>query len=387
MLLAIVSDLEHIDTCPREVYSQETPAMEHGASRLGQGFTVTEMALEYQALRKSVMRLFCKKSTKLHPCVLDQLIEFNESMDRSLGEAIDSYSKLKEQQTNIFTTMLSSSPDLNYILDLNGSFLYLNKAMSALYQQPEHEIIGKAKYNESMPSAATIREHIQSILATGKECQGEIVVKKSPLSEPDCFFEYVYAPIFDHHHQIIAIAGTSRNITKQKQAEAEVWHYANYDDLTGLANRRRFRDKLDNEIKQSRRSDLSFALFFIDLDKFKTINDEFGHDGGDVFLQKTARRISACLRDTDVVARIGGDEFAVIFSDNQTIEQIRLVAEKLLSEIKKPVMVKKNSVHLTASIGIVLSPQNGNEPNGLLINADHAMYAAKQSGGDGYQFY
>ncbi len=394
MLLVIVSDLEYLTPRKTEQFKQlgdnihlkETAAQEHGAARLEQGFTINEIALEYQALRKSVMNLYGKKSAQIHPFVLNELVQFNESIDRSLSEAIRSYSFVQEQQTYLFNTMLSSSPDLSYVLDLNGSFLYVNKAMQDLYQQPSHQIIGKANYNFAMPSASDIREHIQYILETKKECHGEICVKKSP-NEPDYFFEYVYAPVFDSNKKIVAIAGTSRDITKQKEAEAKVWHNANYDYLTGLANRRRFRDKLEEIIKHAHRTEASFALFFIDLDKFKEVNDQLGHEGGDHCLKKIADRISTCVRNTDVIARVGGDEFTIILTDNPNAEHVKIIAEKLLLEIKKPIRIKHTNVHLTASIGITLSLKDSNDPDVLLGYADQAMYAVKKLGGNRFSYH
>lgn len=381
MLLVIVSELEH-----KQLNLMETPAEVHGASRLEQGFTVCELALEYQALRKSVMKLFGDKNAQIHPAILNDLVQFNESLDRALNEAIITYTQIKEQQTHLFDTMLSVSPNLSYILDLNGNFLYVNKAMASLSKQPAHALLGKANYNFAMPTAADVREHIHYILETKKECHGEIHVKES-LNQISRFFEYVYAPVFDKHQRIVAIAGTSREITQQKQAEDKLWHHANYDYLTNLANRRRFRDKLEDAVKQTKRSEEQFALFFIDLDKFKEVNDTLGHDSGDLLLKDIAGRIRTCVRDTDVVSRIGGDEFAIILLSYRDAKQAKVIAEKLLSEIRKPVQLKQTMVSLTASIGVTFSSIDADEPEGLLGKADRAMYAAKKLGGNKYVFY
>ncbi|MDP3562411.1 MAG: diguanylate cyclase [Legionellaceae bacterium] len=383
MLLVIADELKHHKIKKKQDDPNTSSlANAHGISRLEQGFSMSELALEYQALRKSVMTLFGQANPKIPTAPLEDFILFNEWLDRALHEAIISYSLQKEQQTRLFDTMLAASPDLSYILDLEGNFLYINNALSTLYQKPPHEILGKADYNWAMPQATDIREHIQTILVTKKKCHGEIKVTKSA-NTPEIFFEYVYAPVFDNDKKIIAIAGTARDITLQKKAEFQTWHNANYDYLTGLANRRRFHDKLNDAIEHTRRSTEAFALLFIDLDLFKEINDQFGHSGGDILLKKIARRIKTCVRKTDVVARMGGDEFTVIITNTKDIEQVKTITKKLLSTIKKPVSTKQGVINITASIGIAFfSPTDEEEPEQLLRKADKAMYVAKKLGGD-----
>jgi diguanylate cyclase (GGDEF)-like protein/PAS domain S-box-containing protein len=392
MLLVIAKELDdnqlnvELNKNKKKNIFVETAAEIHGAFRLEQGFTVNEITLEYKALRTSVLMLYGKKYPQIQPVFLNDIIRFNEALDQALIEAIDSYTCLKEQQTSLFDTMLSASPDLSYILDLTGSFIYINKAMADLYQQPAHELLGKAKYNFAMPLPMDVLEHIQYILQTGEKCSGEIHVKKN-LNTPEYFFEYVYAPVFDKNNKIVAIAGTSRDITKQKSAEAQVWYNANYDYLTGLANRRRLGDKLLEEIKHTKRTKEFFALLFIDLDRFKSINDKFGHEYGDRVLKKIASRISACVRETDVISRAGGDEFILILKHTSQVAQIKTIAQKILSKIKQPIKIKQQMLSLTASIGIAISSNASNDPDVLLKIADQAMYEAKKLGGDQYKFH
>ena len=129
------------------------------------------------------------------------------------------------------------------------------------------------------------------------------------------------------------------------------------------------------------------ALLFIDLDQFKTVNDDLGHDNGDRLLKKTADRICTCIRDTDTAARMGGDEFTVILTDVRDAEQAKKLAEKLLFELRQPFHIKRKIVHITASIGITISPQDGIKPDKLLGNADRAMYVAKKAGKNCYSLY
>lgn len=183
------------------------------------------------------------------------------------------------------------------------------------------------------------------------------------------------------------LVGTSSDVSERKQTELERLEHANSDALTGLPNRRLFRDRLTREVKQSQRSGLPFALFFVDLDRFKEVNDLLGHDSGDILLRAAAERICQCVRETDTVARLGGDEFTVILSQVTDIESVALVAGKILDELARPFRIRKEIVHISGSIGMTLCPQDGLEPEDLVRNADQAMYVSKKAGRNRYSFF
>ena len=397
MLLLIADDLDRTQSKSEqtkkskglklETNTKETPASEHGLARMLQGFSINQMVSEFRALRASVTKLFGKEPHGIQENNLNDLIRFNEAIDQALAESVLEYALSKERQTLLFEGMLSSSPVLSYILDLEGSFVYVNQAMVDLYKKPAYELLGKAIYNFKMPSIPDMREHIQTIIDTGKQLRGEMSFKDTDHPEKICFYEYVLAPIFDTHGAINAIAGTSRNITEQKIAEKQVWINANYDLLTGLPNRLMFREKLEQALKHSKRTGKPFSLFFIDLDKFKRVNDTLGHEMGDLLLKQVAVRISTNIREMDVVARMGGDELTVILPDIDNAEQSKMIAEKLLTELQKPFKLKQTTYHASASIGITLSPQDSTKPDVLMKNADLAMYAAKKSGGNQFSLY
>lgn len=171
--------------------------------------------------------------------------------------------------------------------------------------------------------------------------------------------------------------------------EKQLYHQAHYDSLTGLPNRLMFNDHLQYTINNAQRDGSTPVLLFLDLDGFKYINDSLGHMVGDNLLKEIAHRISACLRKSDTVARLGGDEFVVILSGYHEIASFSLVktVKKILSEICKPIVLEKNSLRITGSIGIAIYPQDGNNIESLLKNADVAMYEAKKQGRAQYQFY
>ncbi len=170
--------------------------------------------------------------------------------------------------------------------------------------------------------------------------------------------------------------------------KAQLYQQANYDILTTLPNRTLFNDRLEQAIRKSRRTSSSFALFFIDLDRFKQINDSLGHKFGDEVLKIVATRFLNIMRSSDTVARIGGDEFTVIIDDISAMDMgIATVAQKIINSLISPIIVEGENLYVGASIGIALYPENGDSSTLLTKNADAAMYKAKESGRSRYQFY
>jgi diguanylate cyclase (GGDEF)-like protein/PAS domain S-box-containing protein len=177
------------------------------------------------------------------------------------------------------------------------------------------------------------------------------------------------------------------DITQRKQSEEQIWWQANFDPLTSLPNRRMFRDRLEMEIKKAHRMGQSFALLFIDLDRFKEVNDTLGHEMGDNLLKETAHRLQTCVRETDTVARLGGDEFTIILSELNEVEDCERIAKNLLQKLCSPFRLGDELAYISASIGITLYPTDSTDLGQLLKNADQAMYAAKNKGRNGYNFF
>ncbi|GIZ53908.1 hypothetical protein NCCP691_39220 [Noviherbaspirillum aridicola] len=185
----------------------------------------------------------------------------------------------------------------------------------------------------------------------------------------------------------LRLAGTMSDISGKKESEEAIWRHASFDALTGLPNRRLFRDRLEQEIKNAERSRTSMAVMFIDLDRFKEVNDLLGHDAGDRLLKEASARLRSCIRASDTVARLGGDEFTVILpdlSDNAHLEQ---VAEKIIHFISLPFQVNGDAAYISASIGITVYPRDAKDAEELIRNADQAMYAAKNAGRSRLRFF
>jgi diguanylate cyclase (GGDEF)-like protein/PAS domain S-box-containing protein len=194
------------------------------------------------------------------------------------------------------------------------------------------------------------------------------------------------------HRQVVAVDGgvvaIVRDITERKLAEARISHMAHHDELTGLPNRNLVRDRLDQALLQAGRKGRGVAVVFIDLDGFKLVNDGLGHSAGDALLKVVGTRMAACLRRADTLGRFGGDEFVIVLDDLADDPlAITPVLEKIRVAVTQPVQLGGQSVQVSCSMGVALYPRDGDEPNTLMVNADAAMYRAKELGSNNFQFY
>ena len=185
----------------------------------------------------------------------------------------------------------------------------------------------------------------------------------------------------------LRMIGTFTDISSRKEAEALIRHQAFYDTLTGLPNRRMLRDRLEQEIKRSRRDLQELAILFIDLDHFKEVNDTLGHDRGDLLLVEAGRRIQACVRASDTVARMGGDEFTVILAELPSSSHLETILQKMLRALGEVFQLGSEQVFVSASIGITMYPADATEIEDLLKNADQALYVAKGAGRNRFSFF
>lgn len=183
------------------------------------------------------------------------------------------------------------------------------------------------------------------------------------------------------------MVGTITDISESKSTEQKIWYEANFDNLTDLPNRRLFRDRLEQEMRKADRFGHCVALLFIDLDRFKEVNDLWGHDTGDLLLVEAARRIKGCVRASDTVARLGGDEFTVILTDFHEKLHVEEISNKLLDSLTSGFSLGEEQVNISASIGITIYPPDAADSESLIRNADQAMYNAKKSGRNQFSFF
>ena len=194
------------------------------------------------------------------------------------------------------------------------------------------------------------------------------------------------------HRQVVAVEGgvvaIVRDISERKLAEERIRHMAHHDELTGLPNRSLLRERLDQAILHARRHQRAVGVAFIDLDSFKLVNDGLGHNAGDELLRVVGARMLACLRDEDTLSRFGGDEFVIILADQGADDDALVpVLDRVREAVTEPVLLGGQEVQVSCSMGVVMYPRDGTDPNTLLMNADAAMYRAKELGHNNYQFY
>ncbi|MFC5352458.1 EAL domain-containing protein [Azospirillum lipoferum] len=194
-------------------------------------------------------------------------------------------------------------------------------------------------------------------------------------------------PFHDAAGHVLGLITAIQDITARRRAEETIRHQANYDALTGLPNRPLFYDRLRQALRRAARDRTPMALLFIDLNRFKWVNDTLGHQTGDVLLREAAQRMAACVRGSETIARIGGDEFTVILSEVGDRGEAEKVARRLLDSLGEPFHIAGQTLHISASIGVTFAPEQGTDPELLVKNADVAMYHAKRQGTANWTFY
>jgi diguanylate cyclase (GGDEF)-like protein/PAS domain S-box-containing protein len=193
--------------------------------------------------------------------------------------------------------------------------------------------------------------------------------------------------LFDADGKCVGYEGTVEDITERKLYQARIEQQANYDTLTGLANRSLLQDRLEQALLTATSYNSRLAVAFVDLDRFKFINDSLGHHIGDELLKAMADRLESCVRECDTVARLGGDEFVVLLTGQTAPDQVRAVVERMLSVVSQPWIIEQGEFNISCSIGVALFPNDGRDAQTLLKHADSAMYRAKESGRNNFQFF
>ncbi|MGP9766000.1 diguanylate cyclase domain-containing protein [Halomonas sp. AOP13-D3-9] len=394
MLLEIADDLESNQSETEQVSKSQGLAPDDGEEswaevraegRHASGFSVIEVISEFRALRASVVSLWSKTYPKISVQQREDLSRFHEAIDQAVAETLQQYATTNDMDTRLFGAILVASPDPIYVLDLEGKFIYANRASDNLFALEPEAIIGKSPLDLGFSFAWDFHRHFEKVITDQVIYRGRFVY--SFASGDGERFEYLLAPVLDEQKNTEAAICIFRDITEQALTEEKNWHSAHHDLLTGLPNRRLFLDRLEQEIKHAKRHSQSLALLFLDLNGFKKINDSLGHEAGDQVLTTVANRLTECVRENDTVARLGGDEFTVILAGAGQRRDVERVVQKILEALKQPLLIALEPVQISASIGISSYPQSASTPNTLLDAADQAMYRAKKSGSNQMCFY
>jgi|28_taG_2_1085356.scaffolds.fasta_scaffold00003_112 diguanylate cyclase (GGDEF)-like protein/PAS domain S-box-containing protein len=297
--------------------------------------------------------------------------------------------QLTEQQLHLSDVAFNSTSEAMMITDANKYIIAVNQAFiditgysqeEVMYQYPDFLVTGV-----SLSEPIRLTHELWDIMQQKGTWRGEVrTITKSGDSLPSYL---AISAIYDAEQSLTNMVAVFTDMTDVKEAHAKIERHANFDTLTNLPNRRLFTDRLHQEIKRCERQKERICLMFLDLDRFKDVNDTLGHDFGDELLREMATRISSCIREMDTVARLGGDEFTIILSEFNNKAHAITVAKSLITEIEKPVIIKGQSIRVSTSIGMTFFPDDAEEPGLLIQNADRAMYAAKEMGGSAFKFY
>lgn len=303
--------------------------------------------------------------------------------------------RLTAENLNKVSQAIEQSPVSVMITGLDGSIEYVNPQLCKVTGYKADEIIGKnPRILKSGHTPAMQFKNMWNAITSGHSWAGELYNKKK---NGDLFWENVtISPIKNNENVITHYLAIKEDISLRKDYEERLLYQASYDKLTDLPNRTLAYDRIQQAIVNAIREQKHIALLYMDFDHFKNINDTLGHEAGDEFLTYMAGRLKECVRDFDTVARLGGDEFLIMLVEIDTHngkeaisfeEQVRNKTEDILSRVSKPCVIEDMEFSVTASVGIAIFPQDGDDPHVLLRNADTAMYRSKRKGRDTYEVF
>jgi diguanylate cyclase (GGDEF)-like protein/PAS domain S-box-containing protein len=311
-------------------------------------------------------------------------IEFCSAIIRDIAQF-----KATESQLRILNRAIESSPYAVSITDASlpdGPLIYVNPAFERITGYLREEVLGRnCRFLQGNDLDQPELEEIRQAL---RESRGGYAVLRNYRKDGSMFWNELFvSPVHDEAGRTTHYIGVQNDISSRRKAEEGLIYLANHDELTGLPNRTLLQDRMRQAMARVHRDGGSLAILFIDLDRFKNINDSLGHEIGDAVLRTTAARLTACLREADTVARLGGDEFILMLSDIHRMEDVTTIGQKVLATLAQPIGVDGHELFVTGSIGVSLYPKDGNDFPSLLRNADTAMYRAKEKGKNRVQFY
>jgi diguanylate cyclase (GGDEF)-like protein/PAS domain S-box-containing protein len=279
---------------------------------------------------------------------------------------------------------IASAEHAVFITDPDGRIEWVNDAYTRLTGYGASELIGTIPRFLKSGKSRTAMRQAHRRRNPGKVWRHELVERRK--DGRSFMVEQVFTPLRNDQGRITHFVAIHQDITVRKETEAKFVHLAHHDPLTDLPNRTMFFDRLKQALAHARRNGRSVGLIFLDLDRFKSVNDEFGHEIGDALLRTVADRLTHCVRATDTVARLSGDEFTMILQDLERGQDAGHVAQKILDALSQPFEFNGHRMVAHASLGIALYPFDGTTPDLLIAQADRAMYQAKEKGGNCYQF-
>lgn len=325
------------------------------------------------------------------PFVLLSKVRIFLELDMRQNQLEEALNKLRQLKTSN-EILLRSVGEGIIGLSVDGIITFINPAGEMILGCTTTDVIGKPILKNVIITAQQREEpvweesRIYKACSIGQAYHTDVAVFRTGIGKM-IPVEYTASPTHLPNGDFDGVVIVFKDITERKKIEEKLNYMAQYDTLTGLGNRNLFASALNNAITFSRHSLQSFALLFMDLDRFKQVNDTLGHHAGDLLLKDVARRISDCIRDTDILCRLGGDEFTIIINGKSAEAASERVSEKVISSLSKPFEIFGQEIYIGASIGIVYFPAMGEDANELIKNADLAMYQAKHEGRNRYKIF
>ena len=291
-----------------------------------------------------------------------------------------------ESEMRMLSSIAEHATDIIYITDQHGVIEYVNPGFENATGYTRQEAIGKTpRLVKSGEHGDDFYQGLWSRVTAGREFRELFINRRK---DGTLFYEEkTITPILNKEKKVTHFISTGKDVSERVLGQAKINYLAHFDTLTGLPNRAQFRQRLVEALARTRRNEKLLALMFLDLDNFKRINDSLGHDVGDALLKEIAVRLKECVRETDSVSRLGGDEFTVILENINHVNNAIAIAQKLVHAIVQPFQIGPHTLHVSISIGITLYPLDDAEADLLIKNADMAMYHAKELGRNGFQFY
>ena len=291
------------------------------------------------------------------------------------------------QSEERYRTIIEEMEEWYFETDLAGNITFFNNVLANVLGYSQKDLTGlNFRSLIRKEESEAVYKLFNLVFKTGKPTKN-ILHEYLRTDGTATSAEFSIFPKIDEEGKVCGFRGIGHDITERKRAEEKIHYLATHDALTGLPNRLMFSQLLNHAIQSAKRYKRQFAVFFIDLDRFKIINDTLGHEAGDQLLQEIAACLKQKLRAVDVVARLGGDEFVILIEEVNDSIQVATVAHNILTSIIKPINIVGQECRITASIGICMYPKDAEDEQSLMKNADIAMYLAKEEGKNNYQFY
>jgi diguanylate cyclase (GGDEF)-like protein/PAS domain S-box-containing protein len=294
--------------------------------------------------------------------------------------------RLRESETHYSSMVELAAIGISHV-DLNGQFVYVNRRLCEMLGYTRDELIELSIRQISHPDDRAVTDKDRARLDAGEIDSFKAEKRYVHQDGTPIWVRLTVAAKRTADGRTLHHISIVEDISDRRAAEARIQYLATHDEMTGLVNRTMFGEFLERAIARCHRPNRAFAVMFIDLDRFKVINDSLGHECGDALLKAIASRLRASLRSSDVVARFGGDEFVLLVEDVKDQQAAAVVARNLLTAVLQPIQIAGQECRVTASIGIVLCPDDCQDANTLLKHADLAMYHAKEEGKNGFQYY